>query len=147
MCYANRVWRLFRWTNNTFLQPCLNHNRTTLPVLSHPDELNVNHLLPPPSPVQTLWEHFPKPLMVTIDWRRYVVSVAARAAPAALFGYLCLRRNEFQLEYQSRCALSYVHAQAELLANSLGLIWVYLFLKKGKRRRHPHSFTPGQFTF
>lgn len=98
--------------------------------LTHTGKLNINHLPPPPSPVQTLWEHFPKSLLVAIDWRRYVVSVAARAGSAALFGYLCLRRNEFQLEYQSQCALSYTHAHAEFQSHSVGLIWVYLFLKK-----------------
>lgn len=75
-------------------------------------------------------EHFPKSLWVRIDWRRYVVPVAARAGAVALFGYLCLRRNEFQLEYQSQCAHSYGHSHAGFLSDSVGLIWVYLFLKK-----------------
>lgn len=82
------------------------------------------------SPTQTLREHFPKSLLVRIDWRRYVVSVAVRAGSVALFGYLCLRRNEFQLEYQSQRAHSYTHSHTEFLSDSVGLIWVYLFLKK-----------------
>lgn len=60
--------------------------------------------------------------------------MAARAGRAAVFGYLCLRRNEFQLEYQSQRAHPHPHphphTHAQSLTDSLGLIWVYLFLKK-----------------
>lgn len=56
--------------------------------------------------------------------------MAVRGGSVALFGYLSLRRNEFQLEYQSQCAHPYTHSDAEFLSDSLGLIWVYLFLKK-----------------
>lgn len=99
--------------------------------LTHADKLNLNHLPPPLSPRQdSRRAQIPKSLFVAINWRRHVVSAAARAASAALFGYLCPRRNEFQLEYQAPCTPSCTHAQAELLSNSVGLIWVYLFLKK-----------------
>lgn len=70
---------------------------------------------------------------VFIDWRRYVFSVTVWTGWAALFGYLCLQDNEFQLEYQSQWHThthTHTHYHTELLSDSASLIWVYLFLKK-----------------